>query len=125
MEKRFGGDMKVDFEVDPTIGNALVPQLILQPLVENSVRYARDPITLKVTVCIRAVRDGENIMLEVRDQGPGIPNLECGGWQKGIGISNTEERLRGMYGPDHKMVLENRQGLVVTIRMPFRREVAL
>jgi two-component system, LytTR family, sensor kinase len=125
MDGRFGEDLHIDFAVDPDLTNALVPQLILQPLVENSIRYARDPETLKLTVQIRATRDGGNLLLQVSDHGPGIPNLEKGGWFKGIGLSNTEQRLNRLYGSNHRMILENTGGLTVTIRLPLRIESAL
>jgi two-component system LytT family sensor kinase len=125
MEGRFGDDLNIDFAVDPDLSQALVPQLILQPLVENSIRYARDPETLKLTVQIRASRDGGNLLLQVRDRGPGIPDLEKGGWFKGIGLSNTEQRLNGLYGSNHRMILENTGGLTVTIQLPLRIEPAI
>jgi sensor histidine kinase YesM len=125
MEGRFGDDLNIDFAVDPDLAQALVPQLILQPLVENSIRYARDPETLKLTVQIRASRDGGNLLLQVRDRGPGIPDLEKGGWFKGIGLANTEQRLNGLYGSNHRMILENTGGLTVTIQLPLRIEPAI
>lgn len=123
MEERFGEDLTVHFAVDPALSEALVPQLILQPLVENSIRYARDPQTSKVEVRISARRDNSNLLLQVRDNGPGIPDIEKGEWKKGVGLSNTEERLEGLYGVDHQLVLENGGGLTVTIRLPLRTAV--
>ena len=123
MEARFGDNLKVDFAVDPALGKVLVPQLILQPLVENSIRHARDPQSSKLNVCVCARPDNGNLLLQVRDNGPGIPDLEKGQWPKGIGLSNTEERLEGLYGADHQLVLENASGLTVTLRLPLRSSV--
>jgi two-component system, LytTR family, sensor kinase len=120
MEGRFGDDLNVEFTVDPALSTVLVPQLILQPLVENSIRYARDPQTFKLAVHIRASREGDELLLQVRDQGPGIPDLESGGDFRGIGLSNTEQRLNGLYGSKHQLILENQNGLTVTIRLPLR-----
>ena len=122
MTERLGDDLKFDIAVDPDAHDALVPQLILQPLVENSIRYARDPGTLGVTVHVAVIRDGTHLLLQVCDKGPGIPDLEKATWRKGIGLSNTEQRLNGLYGADHVMVLKNAGGLTVTIRVPFRTE---
>ena len=120
MEERFREDLRVDFAVDPTLSQALVPQLILQPLVENSIRHARDPQTSKLNVRVSACRDNGSLVLQVRDNGPGIPDLEKGEWKKGVGLSNTEQRLERLYGADHELVLENADGLMITVRLPLR-----
>jgi len=122
MEARFGEDLQVDFAIDPELSRALVPQLILQPLVENSIRHGRDARSSRVDIRVRAAREGGRLLLQVSDNGPGIPTLATPGWKKGIGISNTEERLEGLYGPDHELLLENAKGrgLTVSVRLPLR-----
>jgi len=120
MEERFGEDLHVEFEVDPALSEALVPQLILQPLVENSIRYARGAHASQLDIHILAIHDQSDLMLRVRDNGPGIPNLADGHWRKGIGLSNTEQRLAGLYGESQRMFLENTNGLTVTIRVPLK-----
>jgi sensor histidine kinase YesM len=123
MEERFGDELKVVFEVDPALSEVLVPQLILQPLVENSIRYARGAHATKLDINILASHDQGDLMLRVRDNGPGIANLEDGRWRKGIGLSNTEQRLASLYGESQRMFLENAGGLTVTIRVPLKAEV--
>lgn len=122
MEARFGDDLRVDFAVEPALSDVLVPQLILQPLVENSIRHGRDAQSSRVDVHVRARRDNGNLLLQVSDNGPGIADLEKGEWRKGVGLSNTEERLEGIYGPDHQFLLENSAGggLTVSVRLPLR-----
>ena len=122
MEERFGDELKVEFEVDPDLSEVLVPQLILQPLVENSIRYARGAHAQKLDISILASHDRDDLMLCVRDNGPGIPNLEDGRWRKGIGLSNTEQRLASLYGESQRMFLENAGGLAVIIRVPLKDE---
>jgi sensor histidine kinase YesM len=122
MEERFGEDLHVGFEVDPALSEILVPQLILQPLVENSIRYARGTRASQLDIQILAIHDQSDLMLRVRDNGPGIANLEDGRWRKGIGLSNTEQRLAGLYGESQRMFLENADGLTVTIRVPLKAE---
>ena len=126
MEARFGDDLQVNFAIDPALGNALVPQLILQPLVENSIRHGRDAQSSRVDIEVRAARDNGCLLLEVSDNGPGIPHLEKSEWKKGIGISNTEERLEGLYGAEHELLLENcnGRGLRVKVRLPLRQAEA-
>jgi two-component system, LytTR family, sensor kinase len=122
MKARFGDELTVDFTVEPLVSEALVPQLILQPLVENSIRHGREAGYSKVDLRISAQREDGRLMLRVSDNGPGIPALESGVWRKGLGLSNTEERLEGMYGENQQLLLENANGggLTVTVRLPFR-----
>jgi two-component system LytT family sensor kinase len=123
MEERFGDNLQVAFEVDQTLSGVLVPQLILQPLVENSIRYARSASPAKLEIKIFAERLESDLLLRVRDNGPGIADLEQRQWNKGIGLANTEQRLAGLYGKKQQMFLENAEGLTVTIRLPLRTAV--
>jgi signal transduction histidine kinase len=122
MKARFGDELMVDFAVDPALGDALVPQFILQPLVENSIRHGREAARSRVDVRVCAQREDDRLTLQVSDNGPGIAELEKGAWRKGLGLSNTQERLEGMYGQHHEFLLENshRGGLTVTVRLPLR-----
>jgi two-component system, LytTR family, sensor kinase len=122
MEERFGDDLQVEFAVDPHVVHALVPQLILQPLVENSLRHARNPQTSKLILSIAATRENSELLLRVQDNGPGIPVPPSDQVVKGIGLSNTEQRLRSLYGARQQMLLENQDGLRVTIRLPLHTE---
>jgi two-component system LytT family sensor kinase len=119
MEERFGDDLTVEFIVDPHVVRALVPQLILQPLVENAMRHARDPLIPKLVLCIAATQENGELLLRVQDNGPGM-TVDAGDHMvKGIGLSNTEQRLRSLYGGHQQMLLENADGLRVTIRLPL------
>ena len=121
MEARFGEGLKVDFSVEPALLDALVPQLLLQPLVENSIRHGRDAHIARLDIQVKAHRDNGDLLLRVSDNGPGIRDLEKGDWRKGIGLSHTEERLECLYGNNHQFLLENsdQRGLTVTVRLPF------
>ena len=122
MEARFGEDLQVEFSIDPEVAQAMVPQLILQPLVENSIRHGRDAQSSRVDIRVRAARENGRLLLEVCDNGPGIPDIHTSEWKKGIGISNTEERLEGLYGADHELLMQNAngRGLTVSMRLPLR-----
>ena len=117
MRRRFEEKLNVDVRVAPEVEQALVPQLLLQPLVENSIRHGVDPKTNGVSVTVTAERDGDAIRLQVRDSGRGIAE----GYKKGTGLSNTAERLRQLYGSRHRLELENCEGggLLVTVAVPF------
>jgi sensor histidine kinase YesM len=126
MQARFGEDLKVNVEVEGELGKALVPQMILQPVVENSIRYGMNAGSSKREVDVRAGRENGMLLLQVRDHGSGIAGLERGGWRKGVGLSNTADRLEGLYGAQHELRLENASGggLAVTLRLPYRTAAA-
>ena len=121
MQERFGKDLQVRFAIEPELDNAVVPQLILQPLVENSIRHGRDAQS-RIAVEVAAGRQNGHLVLRVSDHGPGIAGLAEGEWRKGIGLSNTAERLESMYGAEHRFALENGEGggLTITLEIPFR-----
>jgi len=105
--------------IAPEVRNALVPHLLLQPLVENSIRHGVDPQSNAVTVTVTAERDGPNTRMRVRDCGRGLPE---GKIRRGMGISNTVARLEQIYGAGHTLEFENCEdgGLAVTVAVPFR-----
>jgi two-component system, LytTR family, sensor kinase len=118
MRRRFEEKLDVQVNISPDVQQALVPQLLLQPLVENSIRHGVDPATNGITVTVTAERDGDDIRLRVRDSGRGIGT---GKLIRGTGLSNTAERLRQLYGSRHNLELENCEGggLLVTVAIPF------
>jgi sensor histidine kinase YesM len=107
----------VDVDASAEIRGAMVPPLLLQPLVENSILHGADRETSKVRVLIRAQRENGSLFLEVRDHGPGMGAAT----NTGIGLSNTAERLGKLYGGTHRMGLRDAAdgGLVVTLQVPF------
>lgn len=121
MRARFEERLTVHIECEADLGRALVPQLVLQPLVENCIRHAADPETgvVQITVCAR--RESETLLLEVSDNGPGVGEQLAQASGNGIGLTNTAERLRQLYGRLHGLTLVNSEGkgLTVTVRLPF------
>lgn len=93
---RLSNRLRVVWEVDSSTLNALVPHLVLQPLVENAVRHGVAPRSEPGTVWIRSARDGDTLDLRVRDDGPGL--RAQGGAHEGPGLSNLRARLRHLYG---------------------------
>jgi len=120
-QTRFGDRLLVSREIDPIAMEALVPPLILQPLVENAIRYGVESRETGGTVIIRAVRDGEILRLEIRDNGEGSNGqiLKSG---NGIGLSNTKARLQELYGEKHQLAITALlpMGTSVRIAIPFR-----
>ena len=120
MRARFGDRLRVSIDVAPNASAALVPSLLLQPLVENAVRHGNAAKLGRGSVSVRGERDGDELLLEVADDGPGAPpDIDLLG--RGVGLRSTAERLTLMYGSRHRLWMGNRAGgFVVSIRVPFR-----
>jgi signal transduction histidine kinase len=115
---RFRDRLAVEFQIDPNTLDAAVPNLILQPLVENAIRHGVAPRSAPGTIEIRSRRSEAQLALEVSDNGPGLSNDE----KKGVGLSNTQARLQQLYGSTAHLILENfpNKGLTVRLTLPFR-----
>ena len=125
-QTRFGDRLVVRYDVEAETLDAQVPNLILQPLVENSVRHAVAVRIESGLIEIRARRVGTNLELSVHDNGPGlskIPGMHAG-HKKGVGLANTRSRLEHLYGASQQLSLEEPPGggLIVTVMLPFRDE---
>ncbi|MBC7798536.1 MAG: histidine kinase [Pyrinomonadaceae bacterium] len=119
---RFQDRLTINFEIDEATLNAQVPNLILQPLVENAIKHGIAPHAKSGRVDIRGYRKNGSLQLSVRDTGAGLSKVENGNPAKlGIGISNTRERLKQLYGENFKFDFANAAegGLIVTVEMPF------
>ncbi len=119
---RFRDRLRIEIDVERPCYDALVPRLILQPLVENSVIHG---IALQSTaglIAIRARRKGNRLAVSVADDGPGL--LEEPPLREGVGLSNTRARLAELYGSDHRLALERAAvgGLEVNIEVPFEQQ---
>lgn len=119
MRQRFEDKLSVDVRIAPEVRKALVPHLLLQPLVENSIRHGIDPRSNAVAVTVTAERDGPITRVRIRDCGRGLSD---GKMRRGTGISNTAARLEQLYGDGHSLEFENCQdgGLAVTVAVPYR-----
>ncbi len=121
LEARFEERLRIRVSISPQTAGALVPQLVLQPLVENAVRHGfeRSGNGLIEVSCER--RNGA-LVLAVRDHGPGLTIPAKDALQRGIGLSNTAARLSRLYGAHHRLEFCNAEegGLRVTIEIPFR-----
>lgn len=124
MQIRFQGKLNVAMHVDDTARGALVPSLILQPLVENAIKHGTSHLVGSVVgeIEIRARRAGDRLHISVTDNGPG-PAAERASDGTGVGLSNTTARLRQMYGAAYGVTLHARPegGTVAEIMMPFHQ----
>ena len=121
-QMRFSDRLQIDFDVDPATTRLMVPNLILQPLVENALRHGIGQRTDAGSIQIKAIRQGETLVLTVSDNGGGLP----GHWQlktsSGIGLANTAARLQQLYGENHRFDIHNGDdsGVEVEIVVPAR-----
>ncbi|NBD08054.1 sensor histidine kinase [Corallococcus silvisoli] len=120
-QTRFQDRLQVVRAIDPAALGALVPSLILQPLVENAIKHGLATRSGAGRVELRAARDGARLLLEVLDDGPGL----APGWDTpdgGIGVANVRARLHSLYADRHVFSLENRAGGGVRARLelPFQ-----
>ncbi|NIR42441.1 MAG: histidine kinase [Gemmatimonadetes bacterium] len=120
-QTRFQDRLTVAIEIEPETLDARVPNLILQPIVENSIRHAVAPRSAAGRIEVRSRREDGRLHLSVRDDGPGIDDADAVR-KEGVGLSNIRARLEGWYGPDYDLALENHPdgGLVVTLSIPYR-----
>ena len=120
---RFEDRLELVFDIDSHARDALVPGLILQPIVENAMKYAISPSEDGGTVCIKAQVGEGRLNLEVSDTGPGMKDCDSGnGW--GVGLRNTQERLSALYEGKFTFETANTMpsGLTVRISFPYEAE---
>jgi sensor histidine kinase YesM len=119
---RFGPRLAIQMDIAPDTFEAQVPNLILQPLVENAIRHGIEPRARPGRIELRARREANILALDVCDNGAGLPKK--GQIEEGVGLSNTRARLRELYGEAHRFELSGgpEGGLRVQLSIPFRTE---
>ena len=118
--------LHVRFEVEPETLDASVPNMILQPLVENSIRHGIAPKRRGGEIEVRAERIDGMLHLQVQDNGPGISSDVKRASDNGIGLANTRARLQCLYQDTHRFEAGNAPGggFEVSITIPFREKLA-
>ena len=123
MRVRFGSRLDVSVDVAPGLRNALVPNLLLQPLVENAIKHAIAPNPEGGRITIAASREGERLVIRVRDDGPG-PDGAIVQPGAGVGLANTRARLAEMYGAAQHLTLTTglggSAGTVAEVSLPWK-----
>ncbi|MGK6319330.1 sensor histidine kinase [Sphingomonas sp. DT-204] len=122
---RFENRLRTSFEVEPRVEKARLPSLLLQPLVENAIKYAVTPQEEGADIGVSARLVGDRVQITVSDTGPGLsearprPSLSTG-----VGLANIRERLAQAYGPDHRFETRSApgKGFRVEIEIPFQIE---
>jgi two-component system, LytTR family, sensor kinase len=117
---RFGNRLKVEMNVQPETLDAQVPSLVLQPLVENAIRHGVAPNARPGWIAVHAERDAGELVLQVRDNGDGLPPDRLIALNRGVGLDNTRARLAHLYRDRFAFTFSNvERGFCVTIRIPF------
>lgn len=122
MQKRFENKLCVTYSIEPALNNLLVPQLILQPLLENSLRHGMKAGGMAMELSVSAHRENGSLILQVSDTGAGLGEMEPSGlFGRGVGLSNIRDRLAQLYGDGQQFSIANRAngGAEVTLRVPL------
>jgi signal transduction histidine kinase len=128
MQVRFQGRLSVDTDVSSDVMDALVPNFVLQPLVENAVMHGVSKVQGEGRIQLRARRVGDEVVITVQDNGPGLdaqesgtPVIREGGGTGGVGLTNTRARLEQLYGKDQQLKLHRARegGTVAEIVLPY------
>ncbi|HVH11340.1 MAG TPA: histidine kinase [Gemmatimonadales bacterium] len=122
MRGRFAERLRVELQVDPEARRALVPPLVLQPLVENAVLHGDPGPDATVRIAVGARREGAQLVLAVEDNGPGITGAPAAAVGRGIGLGATQRRLAQLYGEHASVTLANVAGggVRAVVALPFR-----
>jgi signal transduction histidine kinase len=99
---RFEDRLRTRFDIAPEVANARIPSLLLQPLVENAVKYAVTPLEEGADIWVTARRVGDRLELSVADTGPGIGESRPTPGSTGVGLANIRDRLAQTYGEDQR-----------------------
>jgi two-component system LytT family sensor kinase len=121
---RFGADkLRVEKEIDPRTLGIMVPSILLQPLIENSIKHGLEPRLKGGTVTLRSHLDGDRVLIEVADDGVGMGNKPPSALRRtgaGIGMKNVQERLEVLYGNEARFTVVSNpgRGTLVSIEIP-------
>jgi LytS/YehU family sensor histidine kinase len=122
-QTRFQDKLQVRFNIEPGLERARLPSLILQPIIENAIKYAITPRVEGGSINISAQRDGDVLRIRVEDDGPGLAPKETPR-RHGVGLANARERLELIYGARAGLSAKNREprGCRVEIWLPLEVE---
>jgi signal transduction histidine kinase len=124
-QTRFGDRLSIQKQIDPGATDAFVPNLILQPLLENAIQHGVEQQARPGIIQLSARRQEDRLLLEVRDNGAGLPPGQS--LVEGVGLSNTRARLQQLYDGSHRFLCQNAPegGFVVSVTIPFRTSQAV
>ena len=125
---RFEDRLRPHFHIDPTCNRTLLPSLLLQPLIENAIKYAVTPQEEGADISIEVKRQGDRVLINVSDTGPGADALykKRADESTGVGLANIRDRLAQAYGDNHRFETQSEitGGFRVFIDIPYQTEEA-
>jgi two-component system LytT family sensor kinase len=108
---RFGPRLRIDKQVDPSCYDVVMPSMLLQPIIENSIKHGIEPKLGEGTITIRASKTHQHVIIDVIDNGVGVgPGGASRVKGSGIGLRNVNERLRVIYGSNYQLQLDSVPG---------------
>jgi signal transduction histidine kinase len=123
---RFEDRLRPHFHIDPAAERARLPSLLLQPLIENAIKYAVTPQEAGADISVDVRKVAERVLIAVSDTGPGEDGFGHGTGQQstGVGLANIRDRLAQVYGADHRFETQTKSngGFGVVIEIPFQIE---
>ena len=122
---RFEDRLKPHFKIDGDTIGARLPSLLLQPLIENAIKYAVTPAEHGADIWITAQREGQAVRIEVADSGPGPGGTPVDAQSTGVGLANIQDRLAQAYGPTHGFSTRTNEhgGFSVIIEIPLETDL--
>jgi len=122
-QTRFGNRLNIEMHIQPETLDAQVPSLVLQPLVENAIRHGIAPNARPGWLAVHASRDDDELLIQIRDSGDGLPPDRLMALNRGVGLDNTRARLEHLYRDRYQFTFSNlERGFCVTIRIPFQAD---
>lgn len=120
---RFQGRLDTEIDVPPSLLDAQVPNLILQPVVENAIKHGASQVRGVGRIEVKGCREGDYLLLTVQDNGPGLPKAQ----EDGLGLRNVRARLQELYGEDQALTLESvdNEGTRAVLKIPFHTSSSL
>ncbi len=108
---RFGTKLVIEKQIDPASLDVVVPSMLLQPIVENSIKHGLEPKVGRGRIVIRSVRQDGHAIIDVIDDGVGVTSTDAAQVKgNGIGLRNVNERLRVIYGANYQLQLDSVPG---------------
>ncbi len=123
-QTRFDDKLKVQFDIEPGLEQAKLPSLILQPILENAIKYAITPTVDGGSINVSARRDDGVLRIVIEDDGPGLPGEELLPRRRGVGLANIRERLELIYGQRAGLIARNREphGCRIELYLPLEED---
>ena len=121
---RFEARLRTRFDIAPDVMEARLPSLLLQPIVENAIKYAVTPSEDGADILVDARRMGDRLVITIADTGPGLGAVPAEAGGTNVGLANIRDRLVQSYGADHRFELADNEphGMIVLIDIPFQTE---